>query len=327
MEDSSEKLAEIRGLPVTYAPIGGPSFRALDGVSLDIFPGDVIGLLGESGSGKSTLATSLLRLLPTGATCEGSLRFEDRDVLTMKEAELRNLRGARISLVPQDPAVCLNPVMRVGDQVSEVLRVHGVRGAKLKERVRELLREVCLDPERIYAAYPHELSGGQRQRVVIVQAIACAPALVIADEPTSKLDAAVQGEILELLSKLLRRRASAMMLITHDPAIVAGFCNRAAVMYAGRIVEEGKTEDVFRRPLHPYTQGLLSLARSDSARGAPPRTPFVTLAGEPLSGMPRAAACRFAPRCPERMQVCTVRDPKESAVPDSHRVSCFLYGH
>ena len=299
---------------------------ALDGVSLDIFPGDVIGLLGESGSGKSTLAASLLRVLPASATCEGSLRFEDRDVLTMEEAELRNLRGARISLVPQDPAVCLNPVMRVGDQVSEVLRAHGVRGAKRKQRVRELLREVYLDPERIYAAYPHELSGGQRQRVVMAQAIACAPALVIADEPTSKLDAAVQGEILELLSKLLRRHAAAMMLITHDPAIVAKFCNRAAVMYAGRLVEEGKTEDVFRKPLHPYTQGLLSLARSDSARVAPARTPFVALAGEPVSWTRSEAECRFAPRCPERMQVCTVRDPKESVAPDSHSVSCFLYG-
>ncbi len=294
---------------------------------LDIFPGDVIGLLGESGSGKSTLAASLLRLLPECATCEGSIRFEDRDVLTMKEVELRNLRGVRISLVPQDPAVCLNPVMRVGDQVSEVLRAHGVRGAERKQRVRELLGEVCLEPERIYAAYPHELSGGQRQRVVIAQAIACAPALVIADEPTSKLDAALQTEILELLSKLLQRHAAAMMLITHGPAIVAGFCNRTAVMYAGRIVEEGKTEDVFRKPLHPYTQGLLSLATSDSERVAPPRTPLVALAGEPASLMPSEAACRFALRCTERMQVCTVRDPEESVAPDSHRVSCFLYGH
>ncbi|HUO15063.1 MAG TPA: ABC transporter ATP-binding protein [Verrucomicrobiae bacterium] len=241
-QSSSSKLAEIRGLTVTYAPTDGPRVVALDNVSLDVFSGDVIGIVGESGSGKSTLAASLLRLLPAGATYQGSIQFGDHDLLAMKESEMRTLRGAQISLIPQDPAICLNPVIRVGDQIAEVLRAHRIISrAERKQRVRQLLEEVCLDAERLCLAYPHELSGGQRQRVVIAQAVACRPALIIADEATSKLDATVQAEILELLSNIQRRHGTAMILITHDPAIVAGFCNRVVVMHAGRIVEQGNT--------------------------------------------------------------------------------------
>lgn len=260
------KLAEIRGLTVTYAPSDGPAVVALDNMSLEISPGDVIGILGESGSGKSTLAASLLRLLPASAKCHGSIRFEDHDLLRMNEDDIRALRGARISLIPQDPAICLNPVIRVGDQIAEVLRAHSrMSRIERKRRVRQLLEEVCLDPERICPVYPHELSGGQRQRVVIAQAIACRPALIIADEATSKLDAAMQSEILELLLNIQQRHATAMILITHDPAIVAGFCDRVVVMHAGRIVEQGNTERVFQNPVYRYTQELLSLAMENVA--------------------------------------------------------------
>lgn len=330
IEESAKRLAEIRGLTVTYTPEDGPPVIALDDVSLDVRPGDVVGIMGESGSGKSTLAASIVRLLPPGANYrKGSIRFEGRDLLEMGEHELRTLRGVCISLIPQDPAICLNPVIRVGEQIAEVIRAHGTmsRGER-RTRVQDLLREVCFDdPERIYGAYPHQLSGGQRQRVVIAQAMACRPALVIADEPTSKLDPPVQADILALLSGLVHRYATAMLMITHDPAILAGVAGRVAVMYAGRIVEEGKTEDVFQKPLHPYTQGLLRLAMTDLGNPILTRAPFPSIAGEPPGLTRTEPGCRFEPRCPARMPVCAQRDPRASAGPDCHSVSCFLYGN
>ena len=319
---------EIRGLTVTYTQEAGAPIVALDRVNLDVWPGDIVGIMGESGSGKSTLAASLPRLLPATARCAGTIRFEGRDVLKMQERELRTVRGARIALIPQDPAVCLNPVIRVGEQIAEAIRAHeSVSRAERTLRVTQLLREVCFDkPERVSAAYPHQLSGGERQRIIIAQALACRPALVIADEPTAKIDPAIQNEILNLLSSLVRRCGAAMLLITHDPAVLAGLATRIAVMYAGRIVEEGKTENVFLRPLHPYTQGLVRLAEALCQARSPGRSPFQTIAGEPPSLTQIEPGCRFQPRCEARMPVCGTTDPQASAQPDSHCVSCFLYG-
>jgi oligopeptide/dipeptide ABC transporter ATP-binding protein len=329
IEDKPRKLAEIRGLTVTYEPEHGAGVVALDGISLEIRTGEVVGVMGESGSGKSTLAASMLRLLPSGTSCVGSICFENRDVLQMREEELRRLRGSSISLIPQDPAVSLNPVIRVGEQIAEVLRAHSAMTRRgRRTRVKELLHEVRFDdPERIYLAYPHQLSGGQRQRVVIAQAMACRPALLIADEPTSKLDPEVQAEILTLLSAVACTNETAMILITHDPAILAGFADRVAVMYAGRIVEEGEAEDVLQRPMHPYTQALCRLVTSGRETLAVARAPFPAIAGEPPSLTRTDAGCRFEPRCTARMQTCVNNDPKESARSDSGRVSCFLYGN
>jgi len=335
---------EIRGLTVTYAPEAGAPIVALDRVNLDVWPGDVVGIMGESGSGKSTLAASLLRLLPATASCAGTIRFENRDLLKMNERELRAVRGARLALIPQDPAVCLNPVIRVGEQIAEVIRAHmPISRAERTARVKELLREVCFDePERIIAAYPHQLSGGERQRVVIAQAVACRPALVIADEPTAKLDPAIQNDILTLLLSLVGRSGAAMLLITHDPAILAGLATRIAVMYAGRVVEEGTKEDVLLKPLHPYTQGLVRLTENlrnphlshrTREMGHPRqvqnsgRSFFQTIAGEPPSLAHMKPGCQFEPRCEARLPVCGTRDPEASTQPDAHRVSCFLYGN
>lgn len=324
-----KKLVEIRGLTVTYAPENGSPLLAVDGVSLEIEAGEVVGLMGESGSGKSTLAASILRLLPVAATCSGSIQFQDRNLLEMKDSELRRLRGASISLIPQDPAACLNPVIRAGEQIAEVLRAHfQMSRSERKTRVNELLDEVRFDdPERIYAAYPHELSGGQRQRIAIAQAIACRPALLIADEPTSKLDPVVQAEILALLKDIVRRDSTAMFLITHDPAILAGFADRVAVMYAGRIVECGTTEEVFHRSLHPYTQGLLRLAPANGGSPILPRMPFSGIAGEPPALTRTEPGCRFEPRCDARLEACSRNDPPEFDSSDLHRVNCFLYGN
>jgi oligopeptide/dipeptide ABC transporter ATP-binding protein len=326
---SVETLALVHRLSVTYLPGGDQPVRALDQASLEIRPGELVGILGESGSGKSTLAAAFLRLLPAVARYDsGSIRFRGRDLLVLPEAELRRIRGAEIALIPQDPALALNPVVQVGHQIAEVLRAHlPMAGRERTTRVEELLAEVGFaQPQQIYSAYPHQLSGGQRQRVAIAQAMSCRPALVIADEPTSKLDASLRTEILSLMREISRRHHTAFVLISHDPTVLAGFVQRVAVMYAGRIVEEGYTEDIFRRPLHPYTLALMRLcARYMPKTGT--RTRFLAIEGEPPELTCLGVGCRFAPRCPERMQVCTERDLQETTPQPSHRVSCFKYGN
>ena len=259
----SRVLAQVTNLTVRYMVNTTPAISALDNVSLSVWPGEVLAIVGESGSGKSTLTAALLRLLPPNAHCTGSMLFDGEDLLGMHERELQHVRGARLSLIHQDPASALNPVLRIRTQISEVLRAHlRMNPAERRVRVRELLSEVGFDdPERIASSYAHQLSGGQRQRVVVAQAIACRPALIIADESTSKLDGLLQAEIMELLSGIVRRHGTALTWITHELATIAGFANRLAVMHAGQIVEEGPTLDLLRRPKHPYTQELIGLTR------------------------------------------------------------------
>jgi oligopeptide/dipeptide ABC transporter ATP-binding protein len=323
----TETLALVQRLSVTYLPERDQPVRALDQASLEIRPGELVGILGESGSGKSTLAAALLRLLPAEARYDGGqVQFRGLDVLALPEADLRRVRGAEIALIPQDPALALNPVISVGDQIAEVLRAHErMTRSERRKHVDELLAEVGFDqPRHIYNAYAHQLSGGQRQRVVIAQAMACRPALVIADEPTSKLDASLQAEILSLMREISQRHQTAFVLISHDPTVLAGFVDRIAVMYAGRVVEEGRTEDIFRHPLHPYTQALVRLC-ARYLPNAGTRTRFAAIEGEPPNLASPGAGCPFAPRCPERMPVCTERDLQETTPQPLHRVSCFKY--
>ncbi|HWZ81372.1 MAG TPA: ABC transporter ATP-binding protein [Terriglobales bacterium] len=327
--NSDEVLALVRGLSVTYEPDGGQPVRALVQASLSIGPGESLGILGESGSGKSTLASALLRLLPANARyMNGAILFRGCNLLEASDSELRNIRGARIALIPQDPALALNPVISVGDQIAEVLRAHiRTTGEARRTRVEELLAEVGFDqPRQIYPAYPHQLSGGQRQRIAIAQAMACHPALIIADEPTSKLDASLQTEILALMRRIGRQHGSAFVLISHDPTVLAGFVDRIAVMYAGRVIEEGSTEDIFRRPLHPYTQALVRLSSRYLAMQAV-RTPFAAIHGEPPDLTETVAGCPYAERCEERMPVCSERGPQETAPELDRRVRCFKYEH
>lgn len=286
-----ELLCDIRGLSVTYALRDGTRLRAVDDLSLAIASGEVVGILGESGCGKSTLANALLRLLPGHADSEqGTILFRGRDLLTMPESRLREIRGREISVVSQDPALALNPVINVGSQISEVLRAHlSLRAKRRRARVLELLGEVGFDrPEEIYGAYPHQLSGGQRQRVAIAQAISCHPALLIADEPTSKLDAPLQTEIIALLAKIRREHGIAIVMISHDPAVFAGFADRVAVMYAGRVVEIGTTAQIFRQPLHPYAQALVQIARSTWL----PRRPRICVLRRSRATRPIPPVCR-----------------------------------
>jgi peptide/nickel transport system ATP-binding protein len=322
------ELCEIRKLSITYTLRDGTRIRAVDDLSLTIASGEIVGILGESGCGKSTLASAILRLLPTHADREqGTILFRGLDLLTMPESKLREIRGRQISLVAQDPALALNPVLSVGVQIAEVLRAHlPLRAKERRSRVLELLGEVGFDrPQDIYGAYPHQLSGGQKQRVAIAQAISCQPALVIADEPTSKLDAPLQAEIVALLAKIRREHGLAIMLISHDPALFAGFADRMAVMYAGRIVEAATTGQIFRQPLHPYTQALVQIAKSAlAARTA--RQPFSAIAGDSPDPSHLPSGCRFHPRCPERMDVCSQRYPQAYLPEPSRPVNCFKYG-
>jgi oligopeptide/dipeptide ABC transporter ATP-binding protein len=329
VDGAKEYFVSVRDLTITYSPEDGDPVRAVDGVSLAIAPREVVGILGESGCGKSTLASALLRLLPPHARCEGgSVLIHGRDLLQLSEKELRTIRGREISLIPQDPALSLNPVMTAGSQVGEVLRAHfPLNPQQRRARVVELLREVGFDhPEEIYSAYPHQLSGGQRQRIAIAQAVSCRPALLIADEPTSKLDATLQAEIVALLSQIRRRHGTAILVISHDPSLFAGFADRIAVMYAGRIVEVGRSAEIFGRPLHPYTQALVRIAASSVVKGANVRLRLPAIAGESPDPACLPAGCRFEPRCSERMDVCSRRYPREFTPEPSRPVNCSKYG-
>lgn len=254
-------LCEVRGLSVAFS--NGKSTLAreiLKEVNFDVFPGEVTGLLGESGSGKSTLALSLLRVLPAGARVHGSIRFDGRDLLQLSEREMREVRGARISIVFQEPGLALNPVMQVGTQIIEVLRAHhNWKPQRLRDEANALLAQVEFDDvNRIFKSYPHELSGGQAQRILIAQALACRPAMLIADEPTASLDSTIQAEILALLEKLRRENNMALLFITHNPALLVNFAQRVMVMHDGEIVEQGATATVFGRPGDMFTKSLIS---------------------------------------------------------------------
>ncbi|MGD0823539.1 MAG: ABC transporter ATP-binding protein [Terriglobales bacterium] len=329
MDGPREYFVQVRDLAVTYYGGPGDVIRALDGVSIDVRAGEIVGILGESGCGKSTLASALLRLLAPHARCErGTILVRGRDLLNLSQPELRYIRGREISLIPQDPALALNPVMTVGSQVGEVLCAHLPLNARQRRtRVMELLQEVGFDlPQEIYSAYPHQLSGGQRQRIAFAQAVACRPALLIADEPTSKLDATLQAEIIALLSQIRQQHGTAILVISHDPALFAGFADRIAVMYAGRIVEVGASAEILGRPLHPYTQGLVRIATSSVVTGSSARVRLPAIEGESPDPTCIPIGCRFEPRCSERMEVCSCRYPPEFIPEPSRPVNCFKYG-
>ena len=325
----NQYFLDIHDLAVTYSSRNSPPINALDGVSLQLRTGEILGILGESGSGKSTLAAALLRSLPSHATrTGGSVFVGNRDLLQLSARDLRSLRGREISLIPQDPALSLNPVLTVGSQIAEVLRAHlSLRVPQRRERVLLSLREVGFDrPQEIYSAYPHQLSGGQRQRVAIAQAVACRPSLLIADEPTSKLDATLQAEIVELLQRIRQLHRTAILLITHEPSLLAGFADRIAVMYAGRIVEVATCAQIFSRPLHPYTAALVRIAGSSMLQASTTRVRLPAIDGDPPTPTAFPPGCRFEPRCAERMEICSRRYHTSFLPEPSRPVDCFKYG-
>ena len=324
-----ESLLEVRDLSVLYGRDGRWPVIALNDVSFEIAPGEAVGLLGESGCGKTTLGLTLLHLLPKTARVRcGSVTFLGLDLLTLAEGELQKIRGPWISMVYQEPGAALNPVIRVGDQISEVLRAHGpLSSAHAKEDAKMLLTRVGFAADSgISEAYPHQLSGGQKQRVVIAQAIACRPALIIADEPTTTLDAVNQTEILALLKAIRSELRMALLLISHDPNVLESMVDRILVMYAGRLVEEGPTYYVMQRPLHPYTRGLLHAGLS-TVNGANHRKLLSVIPGEPPNLARLPMGCVFEPRCPDGRSVCRYRRPRDFRPVESRRVACFNYAH
>ena len=316
-------LLEVRDLTVAFRTESGEA-RAVDGVSFDIGAGEALGLLGESGCGKSTTALSILGLLPSEASRvepDSSIRLGGEELLTSSPERMREVRGGEIGIVFQEPMTSLNPVLRAGDQVAEAVQAHAsLDRTSLRQRVEYLLEQVGLaDPAEVARAWPHQLSGGMRQRVMIAMALAGDPRLLIADEATSALDVTVQSAILDLLDRLRRERGLALLVITHDPAVARRVTNRLAVMYAGRIVEDGETESVLDAPSHPYTIGLMQ-SMPDPER---PGTRLASIPGTVPSIGHWPTGCRFHPRCDRSQARCTDRYPP--TLPGrSTRAACWL---
>jgi peptide/nickel transport system ATP-binding protein len=289
-------LLSVEDLCVEFATPAG-TVRAVDGASFTVAPGEVMGLVGESGSGKTVTCRSVLRLLPNrqARIARGRILFERRDLVPLGEAALRDIRGPEIAMIFQNPSTHLDPVMTVGDQVAEAIVYHeGATRSEARRRAAELLRQVGIpDAERQLDAYAHQFSGGMRQRVMIAAALSCRPKLLIADEPTTALDVTVQAQILRLLLDLRDRTGLAIVLVTHDLGVVAQTCDSVAVMYAGRIVERASKRDLLRRPLHPYTEGLIR----SQPETAPPGRPLPSIEGQPPSLAALPEGCRFHPRC------------------------------
>jgi oligopeptide/dipeptide ABC transporter ATP-binding protein len=326
VNDARTPLLEVRGLTTVFVSERDGARRvvcAADAVSFDIGRGEILALAGESGSGKSVTALSLLRLVPPpGRIVSGSVVFEGRDLLALAERDLRHVRGARIGFVFQEPMTALNPAFTVGDQIAEALEVHDVAtGAAARARAVELLDAVRIpDPSGRARDYPHQLSGGMRQRVLIAAAIACGPSLVVADEPTTALDATIQADILDLLIGMRHESGLSLLLITHDLGIAARVADRAAIMYAGRIVETGPARTVLASPQHPYTRGLLA-----SLPGQVPGRRLEAIPGAvpDLAALP--SGCAFAPRCAERFEPCEASRPDAFQVLPGRTAACFLH--
>jgi oligopeptide/dipeptide ABC transporter ATP-binding protein len=323
-EERTDPMLSIRGLKTYFRTPQGDA-RAVDDVSLRIDPGEVMGVVGESGCGKSVMALSILGLLPSPPAffAGGEILFKERDLLRLPSEELRRLRGDQISMIFQEPMSALNPVFTVGNQLIEVFRAHRGMGRSeaLKNAIDMLAKVGVPAPERRVREYPYQLSGGMRQRVMIAMALACRPALLLADEPTTALDVSIQAQILELMIGLKEELGTAILLITHDLGVVAEVTRRVAVMYTGRIMEEAATLDLFDHPLHPYTRGLMaSLPRADAS--------FETDQLNEIKGVVPSAVglppgCHFEPRCPEAFATCRATRPVLEELRPGHRVACW----
>ena len=324
----AERLLEVKDLTTHFFTDDGV-VRAVDGVSFHVDKGETLGVVGESGCGKTVTALSIMRLIPQppGQIVRGRIDYNGRNLLELPPKEMRKIRGKEISMIFQEPMTSLNPVFTVGEQIAEALRLHeGLNRRDALDRAVEMLRLVHIpNAERRVREYPHQLSGGMRQRVMIAMALSCSPKLLIADEPTTALDVTIQAQILELLNELKARFGMAVLLITHDMGVIAETAQRVIVMYAAQVVEEASVRELFKEPLHPYTQGLLrSIPRIDLAATQRRRLQTIpgtvpTLRGEARPG------CRFAPRCEFARPAHFDTDPTLKDVRPGHKVACFLY--
>ena len=317
-------LLEVRDLKTYFFTAAG-TVRAVDGVSYNVHAGETVALVGESGCGKSVSALSVMRLVaaPAGRIVGGQIRFREQDLLALDEESMRRLRGRELAMIFQEPMTSLNPVLSIGRQLTEPLEIHlGLSTAPARQRAVELLAMVGIpDPERRLAQYPHHFSGGMRQRLMIAMALACEPALILADEPTTALDVTIQAQILELMQDLSRRLGIAMVLITHNLGVVARYADRVNVMYAGKMVEQGSARDIYARPRHPYTIGLLrSVPRLDEPRKAQ----LHPIDGQPPDLTRLPPGCAFAPRCQYAIPRCQHESPPLLRLPNGHLSACWV---
>jgi dipeptide transport system ATP-binding protein len=318
-----EKMIQIKNLHVQFSTYGG-RVQAVRGVSFDLHKGETLAIVGESGCGKSVTSQSIMRLIPTppGRITSGSILFKGQDLTKLSEKKMRDVRGADISMIFQDPMTALNPTLRVGEQIAENIMQHeNISKEKAKEKAFEMLELVGIpNPKERLKQYPHEFSGGMRQRIVIAMALVCNPEVLIADEPTTALDVTIQAQILELFKDIQQKTDVSIVLITHDLGVVAQVADRVAVMYAGKIVEIGTRRDIFYTPQHPYTKGLLrSVPRLDLYESE-----LVPIAGSPPDLFAPPSGCSFAPRCPYVMEVCDRMYPASTKLKESHQVHCWL---
>lgn len=319
----SEKLLEIKDEKLSFFTPAG-EIKALNGVSFSMNEGEVLGIVGESGSGKSVTAYSIMGLTAyPGKLIGGTIYFNGHQIEKMSEKEMRKIRGNEVSIIFQDPMTSLNPVYTIGNQITEVIRLHTGKSKKeAYDRAKELLELVGInEPTKRLKQYPHELSGGMRQRVMIAIALACEPKLLIADEPTTALDVTIQAQILELMQELRQKLGMSIIMITHDLGVVASMCERIAVMYAGHIVEYGTADEIFYEPKHEYTKGLINSIPKLSAQEI---ERLVPIEGQPVDLLNPPAGCPFAPRCANCMKICLREMPPKTELSDTHYSHCWL---
>ena len=320
----SDKILEVSDLQIRYVT-DEETVRAVNGVSFTLERGESIGLVGETGAGKTTTALGIMGLVPDppGEIVGGSILFEDQDLLKLPEKQMREIRGGKISMIFQEPMTSLNPIIRCGKQIAESLQLH--RGMKKKEAMEEAIKMMqavgIANPQARAYEYPHQMSGGMRQRVMIAMALACQPQILIADEPTTALDVTIQAQILDLIRDLNQEMNTSVVFITHDLGVVSELCDTVIVMYNGHIVEKAPTADIFREPLHPYTQGLLSAI----PRITKERKPLSTIEGMVPNPVERIKGCRFWPRCPKACDRCRKEEPPVFSVGEDRQVRCWLY--
>ena len=319
----SEKLLEIKDEKLSFFTPAG-EVKALNGVSFSMNEGEVLGIVGESGSGKSVTAYSIMGLTAyPGKLIGGTIYFNGHQIEKMSEKEMRKIRGNEVSIIFQDPMTSLNPVYTIGNQITEVIRLHTGKSKKeAYDRAKELLELVGInEPTKRLKQYPHEFSGGMRQRVMIAIALACEPKLLIADEPTTALDVTIQAQILELMQELRQKLGMSIIMITHDLGVVASMCERIAVMYAGHIVEYGTADEIFYEPKHEYTKGLINSIPKLSAQEI---ERLVPIEGQPVDLLNPPAGCPFAPRCANCMKICLREMPPKTELSDTHYSHCWL---
>jgi oligopeptide/dipeptide ABC transporter ATP-binding protein len=327
VENTQDLLLDVQGLKTHFFSDDGVS-PAVDGVDFHVRRAETLGVVGESGCGKSVTALSIMRLIPVppGRIVAGRILFEGRDLLELPADQMRTIRGNRISMIFQEPMTSLNPVYTIGNQIAEAVRLHQKLSPQdALDRSLEMLKRVGIPaPERRVHEYPHQLSGGMRQRAMIAMALACNPALLIADEPTTALDVTIQAQILDLMGDLKTELSTAIILITHDLGVIAESAARVVVMYAGKVVEEADVIRIFEEPLHPYTAGLLqSIPRIDQRKTKKERLKEIKGVVPIPSRLP--SGCAFHPRCPEVMEICSREAPQLKAAADGHQVRCWLH--